>query len=274
MTGHDMPTPDNAAVIGAQAASHADDHDYRLGSPHLRHDAVRQMVEARLRRVLVEASAAGDCHVLEVGAGHGTFTETLLAAGARVTVSEVSEASAGHLSRRFANDPRVRVVHDRTGDQVLSLEPRWSAVVMISVLHHIPDYLRFVNRATEAISTGGAFFCAQDPIWYPRRTRSAHLASRGSYFIWRAFQGEVKRGLATRSRRMRGVYDDGEPSDLVEYHVVRNGVDDDALSCLLATRFESVEPFRYWSTQSSLGQRLGDQVGWQSDFGIAATKRR
>ena len=262
------------SVVGAQSDSHSHDHDYRVGSPHLKHDSVRSMVERRLQDMVRATSGPDGCHVLEIGAGHGGFTDVLLASGAQVTVSEVSEASAERLSRRFTGNPDVRVIHDASGEDVLRIDEQWAAVVMISVLHHIPDYLSFVRAVADKVRPGGGFLSVQDPIWYPRRTRAAHVASRGSYFAWRAFQGELRRGLATRTRRLRGIYDDSEPSDLVEYHVMRNGVDEEAILRVLAEDFDSVDVFRYWSTQSGSGQRIGERFGRLTDFGVAATGRR
>ncbi|MFF4549937.1 hypothetical protein [Streptomyces sp. NPDC001435] len=50
-----------------------------------------------------------------MGAGHGTFTDHLLAAGAEVEVTEMSAPSAQALRHKFRNNPRVSVVHDPDG---------------------------------------------------------------------------------------------------------------------------------------------------------------
>lgn len=252
-------------VVAAQDAAHGLGHDYDLGSPHLRHPQLRGMVEDRLAALV--ARTPGRCRVLEVGAGHGTFTRCLLAAGAEVTVTEASAASAGLLRRRFGD--RVEVLHDRSGEQVLGLDRSWDLAVMTSVLHHIPDYLGFVERLCALLAPGGALLTVQDPLFYPRRTRLAHRLDRGAYFAWRVAQGNYRRGLATRLRRVRGVYDES-PSDLVEYHVMRQGVDELALEGLLRSRFAEVELFRYWSTQSPLLQRLGERTRLVSTFGLEA----
>ena len=216
---------DQRNVLRAQDGAHAEQNDYVVGSPHLRHPELRHDIERRLAEIVADRIArTGACRAVEIGAGHGTFTQTLVDAGATVLVSEVSEASADHLRRTFAGDDRVEVLHDLTGEAVLAREDEWDLAVMISVLHHIPDYLRFLTMLQERIAEDGAIFTAQDPLFYPRRSRSSHLASRGAYFTWRLAQGSYRRGLATRVRRLRGVYDDTAPSDLVEYHVMRQGV--------------------------------------------------
>ena len=60
---------------------------------------------------LVRASGAGDGRlVLDLGAGYGSITAALAAAGPRVIAVERDPRLAGRLSRRFGGDPRVTVV--------------------------------------------------------------------------------------------------------------------------------------------------------------------
>jgi phospholipid N-methyltransferase len=261
------------AVVAAQDSAHSSEWDYDIGSPHLRHDSLRTMVERRLTDLVTAArDRGGSCRVLEVGAGHGTFTQCLLEAGATVTVTEASSDSAEHLRRVFGD--QIDVLHDTTGEQILDSNAHWDLAVMTAVLHHIPDYLGFLDRLTTLIVEDGAIFTVQDPLYYPRMSRTAHVADRGSYFAWRLVQGNYARGLATRLRRLRGVYVDTNPSDLVEYHVVRDGVDEEAIAELLRTHFDDVEIFRYWSTQAPALQRLGQRTRLTCTFGIEATRHR
>jgi hypothetical protein len=163
---------------------------------------------------------------------------------------------------------------DESGEAILESSDRWDLAVMTSVLHHIPDYLTFLSKLSALVTEGGTIFTVQDPLYYPRMSKFAHVADRGAYFAWRVFQGDVKRGLATRLRRLRGVYLDTEPSDLVEYHVVRDGVDEKAIADTLGSYFDDVEIFRYWSTQAPLLQRIGDRTRLVTTFGVEATGRR
>jgi 23S rRNA (adenine-N6)-dimethyltransferase len=60
---------------------------------------------------LVGASGAGEGDLaVDLGAGHGSITAALAAAGARVIAVERDPHLVRRLSRRFAGDPRVRVV--------------------------------------------------------------------------------------------------------------------------------------------------------------------
>lgn len=260
------------AMRGFQEDGHADGHDYVNGSPHLKHPALRRhIVTTVVETVRASAPRGRRPRVLEVGAGHGSLTAELVAAGAEVVVTEMSVHSAERLRRRFDGDGAVTVVHDPTGELAVSGDV--DAVVYVSVLHHIPDYLAAVRRAAQLIRPGGALVSFQDPLWYPRRSRASLLAAKAVYLAWRLTQGEVRRGIATTIRRLRGVYDESIPSDMVEYHVVRQGVDEQALLEDLGGRFAEVRLVPYWSTQSTWGQRFGDRLLAANTFGLVATGR-
>ncbi|WP_251070016.1 methyltransferase domain-containing protein [Streptomyces sp. ISL-96] len=266
--------PANPSMGTLQEQGHDAGHDYAKGSPHIRHHSVRERVIAGVHAVVGDViERNGACHVLELGAGHGTFTDHVVAAGADVEVTEMSMPSAMVLRSRFRNNPKVTVTFDRDGQADRNGGPL-GAAVCISVLHHIPDYLETVKWLVERIQPGGGFFSIQDPLWYPRRSRTSMSLDRNAYLLWRLGQGEFRRGLATRMRRLRGVYDETNEADMVEYHVVRNGLDEQALCALLEPAFEKVELQRYWSTQSGLLQAVGDRFGPPNTFGILAQNRR
>jgi SAM-dependent methyltransferase len=256
--------------VNVQARFHGAGHDYEPGSPHLRHPALRSRVSASLARLV-----RGDprCRALELGAGHGTFTSVLRQAGTAVVVTEMSPASAATLRRRFAGDSGVTVVDDPDGDWAFRTDSRFDLVVCVSVLHHIPDYLRTVERLAALLVPGGAFVCWQDPTWYPTMPVHHRALSSGSYFAWRLGGGDLARGAATRWRRLRRVYDETSPADMAEYHVVRQGVDQEAVATRLRQAFRDVAVMRYWSTQSPALQRVGERLGVTNTFGIEATGR-
>lgn len=256
-----------------QGAGHDETHDYVAGSPHLRHPELRARVIASIGDAVQAVIARqGSCSVLEVGAGHGTFTDSVLASGATATVTEMSRSSVQHLRERFANHPSVTIIHDSDGEEVFRRRDEYDVVLFISVLHHIPDYLALVDRmTTKLIRPGGTVVTYQDPLWYPRQSHLARAALWTSYFAWRIRQGELKRGLATRWRHLRGRLDETNVSDMVEYHVVRKGVDDQALYALLAKHFDSVEIHKYWSTQSRRLQSIGSDRFPPNTFGLIAS---
>jgi SAM-dependent methyltransferase len=261
-------------VVASQNESHGEGHDYVKGSPHLRHAVLRTMIADHLAALVRETvERKGSCHVGEIGAGHGTFTDFLLDAGASVTVTEASEASAATLQRKYAGRDDVEVFFDRTGGDVFTRTDRFDGVVCAALLHHIPDYLTFVRDLADLVEEGGFFYSAQDPTYYPRRTRRTHVLARGSYFLWRLGQGNYARGLATRLRRVRGEWSDTEASDLVEYHVMRDGCDELALEQELSARYADVEVFTYWATQGPLLQRALAPLGLRTEFGLIARGR-
>lgn len=257
-----------------QEVAHPEGHDYTAGSPHLKHPRLRNRVVASLHREVQHIrSQSGQCRVLEVGAGHGTFTAALRNAGAEVTVTEMSRPSADYLRRAFAADPGVRVVLDGDGDWVFRSTDRFDLVVAVSVLHHIPDYLSAVAGYAEVTDAGGSFLSWQDPMWYPRLSRWTLAASRSSYYLWRLGQGNLVRGIATRMRRARGIFDETKAADMTEYHVVRRGVDEEALVSLLRSRYSEASVTRYWSTQGALLQQLGGRLGLVTNFSLLARGR-
>lgn len=263
------------AVEDSQDVSHGDGHDYIVGSPHLRHTALRQRIDERIAGVVRDVKRRqGHCTVLEIGAGHGSFTDTVLAAGGSATITEMSKASADYLADKFCANSAVRVLYDTDGHAPFRENAQYDVILLISVIHHIPDYLDVITRLCDTVlRTGGAVVTFQDPLWYPRQTRSARALSWGSYFAWRLTQGELRRGLATRWRRLRGNYSETEPSDLVEYHVVRDGVDDSELHDLFQERFKDVEIDRYFSTQSPRIHAFGEKHLPVNTFGLLARGR-
>ena len=266
---------DHRVVAESQDVAHGTDHDYTVGSPHLRHAVLRERIDARIHAVVSEIlQRNGRCDVLEIGAGHGSFTDTVLAAGGTPTVTEMSKASYEFLAQKFRDVPGVRVMFDADGEQPLRTTDTYDVILMISVIHHIPDYLGAITKLCDTrLRPGGTVVTFQDPLWYPRQRASAHALSQGAFFAWRLTQGEIRRGLATQWRRLRGVYDDTQISDLVEYHVVRQGVDEVALTDLLEARFADVEIDRYFSTQSPQLQRIvGDRFP-DNTFGLVARGR-
>jgi SAM-dependent methyltransferase len=244
-------------------------------APHIKHMNLAKALKRVLTDCISELGSAGmSLDILEIGGGHGGYTEAALAAGASVTVTEISQSALDEMVTRFGMNPNFRAVFDPDGTMVPLGSDVFSMAFCSSVLHHIPDYLGFVEDLIGRIRPGGCLLTIQDPLWYPRMGRVAHVVERGAYMAWRLRQGELRTGLATQLRRVRGVYDETNPSDTIEYHVVRQGVDENALSQLLRPHFKSVEIVTYWSTESASLQTVGEHLGWpKSTFLIRALGR-
>lgn len=186
----------------------------------------------------------------------------------------MSGHSAALLQERFSRDRRVTVIYDCDGSWLARQDATFDVVVCISVLHHIPNYLDFIHVAFDKVSQEGSFISWQDPMWYPRRTKLNLACDRLAYLAWRSTRGNYRQGFQTRLRRVRGVLDETNAADMVEYHVVRQGLDEEKILEVAANSFDQVEITRYFSTQSGLLQRL---AGWEWTFNtfalIAGSKR-
>src|SRR4051812_78632 len=144
-----------------QQDAHDVDHDYAAGSPHIRHYPLHSQIVNQLQEsVSAILDAQGSCRVLEVGAGHGAFTDHLVAAGAEVEVTEMSLPSAQQLRHRFRHNPAVTVVDDPDGARALHGD-EVDLVACLSVLHHIPDYLGAVRGMLDRVRPGGGFVSFQ-----------------------------------------------------------------------------------------------------------------
>lgn len=255
-----------------QESLYSADVDYRVGSPHLQHWSVFDRLTRLICDCLAATSAKGlPSTVLEVGAGHGGMTEPVLARGYEVTVTEMSRDSAEVIGRRFQANDRFSVVHDADGSLDALGSRHFAILLCSSVLHHIPDYLDFLARALPAhLLPGGSVVSVQDPLFYSRMPSFTHRFDRGAYLIWRLARGNRLTGLASLLRRARGAYDESKPGDMIEYHVVRGGVDESALYAWLDERFDEVRIERYWSNQSAIAQRIGDRLRLANTFALRA----
>ena len=107
-------------------------------------------------------------------------------------------------------------------------------ISLISVVHHIPDYVGAIeDLVTNYLKVGGSSFTFQDPLYYPRMGKSRLYISKMSYYSWRVFQGSWLTGVGSLIRRNLHKWDVENPSDMAEYHVVRDGVDEQELVGLL-----------------------------------------
>ena len=259
-----------------QELGHGPSRDYQATSPHLKH---RRLYDRLLSLVLDEfreTSASGlPLTVLEIGAGDGSYTEPALAYGCSVTATEMSRPSLARLRERFGSNPRFSAVFDPDGSLDVLGGQRFSVVLCSSVLHHIPDYLGLLDVVLmKHLSSGGSLIAVQDPLWYPSLSKADLYLGRLAYLSWRLTRKGYAQGARTLIRRVRGVVDESNPSDMVEYHVVRSGVDQKGISALLAGRFETVRVLRYWSTQAALWQRIGESLGRANTFAVVARNFR
>jgi ubiquinone/menaquinone biosynthesis C-methylase UbiE len=273
-----MTAEEQAAALRANLAAYdsLDEARYINGAPHLKHSSV-----AKIYRSLVDAAIEGigrppeDISVLELGAGSGLASSPWFQHKVSLTAVDPSESMLQSLSARAAGyglKPR-QVVSDAL-NFLESSDQTFDVITHVSMLHHVPDYMGLLTRSAARVKSGGCLLTFQDPLRYDRMPFGHHFAERAAYFTWRTGQGNVKRGLKTRWRRLRGVYSQSEVVDFDEYHVVRNGVDSVAIIGLLEMSFAKVQAVSYWSTYSRMLQTVGRRLHLVSSFGILASVRK
>lgn len=143
---------------------------------------------------------------LDLGSGTGNLTAHLLALGARVIAADVSARSLQMLGRRFASERCETVLLGSGGLAPLKLW-QFDVVAMYSVLHHVSDYVRFLQEALTLIRIGGVVYMDHEPnpeAWQPSpelrewRSRSPTLLST----LHRIRQAATREWFAYRIRRL------------------------------------------------------------------------
>jgi SAM-dependent methyltransferase len=120
---------------------------------------------ARARRLcdwmFSEIRPAGARRAAEVGAGIGTFSERLLAAGVEdLLLVEPEPACAAELERLFADDGRVRVARESlpASPSLRARRRELDLVVCQNVLEHIEDDRSALAAMAAALRPGGRIF--------------------------------------------------------------------------------------------------------------------
>jgi|SRR2546428_11041771 len=264
-----MATLANLAMFGREGTE-----KYIERAPHLKHPRLRQLYAELVRRIFNEAKQYAEVPtVLDLGAGEGSAMLPFLELGGRVTAVDISESQLATLvakCRQFGD--RLEVRQEEISQILRRKEVTYDVVVMNSFLHHIPDYLSVIREAISVLRPHGQFFSFQDPLRYDTLGRGTWFFSNLSYFWWRIFQGNYVQGLKTRIRRIRGIYVAGSKEDDAEYHVTRNGVDQNAIASLLQSEGFTSSVVRYFSTQSRAFQVLGAFLGVENTFAMIAQR--
>ena len=249
------------------------------GSPHLKHHELAAQALGEACRLFEQVRQNSDCPaVLDMGAGEGMLTLPFLKMGASVTAVDATRALLDVLVARAAGfkSRLTPVVGDifETLEQYKKTGRQFDLICASSFLHHVPDYLKLCGMSAHLIRPGGVFFTFQDPLRYDTLGKGTYWFDRTSYFCWRLFQGNYIRGIKTRLRRLRGDYRSDLTEDMTEYHVVRNGVDQESIRHLFETMGFACEIQKYWSTQSTIFQHLGSKLRLANTFSVVATKRK
>lgn len=247
--------------------------EYAKLAPHLSHSSIRSRYAALISRVMAAASRNGITPtVLDLGAGDGLATLPFLALGARVVAVDISRQQLDQLEERcktYGDHLEVRCA-DIT--KVLCQGAIYDVVVINSVLHHIPDYLGLLEQVPGVLGKRGILFSFQDPMWKASMTLRDSFLSGAAYAAWRMGRGDVFGGLWRRVRREFGVFKADSLHDNTEYHAIRGGVNQLAISQLLANHGMRCELTEYCSFHSALLQPVGDRLGVRNTFAITASR--
>lgn len=245
--------------------------DYIDGAPHLKHKKLRKLY-IEFANKIVANSKKNNNSVLDIGAGEGTTTNCFLSLGSKVTAVDISQNQLDSLKKRcFQYGDKLQVICEDVNDTVKRNE-QYDIITINSFLHHIPNYCNLLQQASNLLKQNGQIFTWQDPIRYDTLNKFTSLFSKIAYFSWRIRKGDIIAGIKRRIRRSKGVYLDNV-YDNAEYHVTRNGVDQDAIQKLFKDMGFNVEIIEYFSTQSAFWQCIGDLFKIKNTFGIVAQKK-
>ena len=264
-----------AALANVSAYDPEATRKYIDGAPHIKHASLRALYANSV--VQVYDAAKGHTavpSVLDLGAGQGSVTLPFLELGARVTAVDISSSQLTVLQSRLrAFGDRLEVRCEDIAETLKDKHANYDIIVANSFLHHIPDYIGMIAEAITLLAPWGQFFSFQDPLRYDSIGKPTLMFSTLAYFSWRVLKGDVLGGFRRRLRRRRGIYLEDSMHDNADYHVTRNGVDQDAICRLFEERGFDCSTVRYFSTQSRLFQRMGSALGLRNTFVVVARRK-
>ena len=248
---------------------------YVDGAPHLKHASLNALYHELVLQVFDSARQyVKTPTVLDLGAGEGSMTLPFLEHGANVVAIDASSSQIDALRskcERFSEQLEFRC--EDINDVLREEGKQYDIVVVNSFLHHVPDYISMISEAIAVLGPHGQFFSFQDPIRYDSIGKPAMLFSNIAYFSWRIFKGDLVGGLMRRLRRRRGIYLEDSVHDNAEYHVTRNGVDQDAIRMVFEEHGFDCNIVYYFSAQSRFFQIVGNALGVKNTFAVISQKR-
>ncbi|MDP1624573.1 MAG: class I SAM-dependent methyltransferase [bacterium] len=248
---------------------------YIDGAPHIKHASLRTLYGKLVVQVFDDAKKHANLpKVLDLGAGEGSVTLPFLELGAKVVAVDISNGQLDALRvkcERFGDMLEVRC--EDINITLKHKSAKYDIVVLNSFLHHVPDYMGMIKEIVTVLSPYGQFFSFQDPLRYDTVGKATMTFSQLAYFSWRVFRGDVLGGIKRRIRRARGIYLEDVLHDNVEYHVIRNGVDQEDICEFFREHDFDCRVVPYFSTQSRLFQPIGALVGMKNTFAIIAQKQ-
>ena len=265
-----------ATLANALAYDKGNTKKYIDGAPHIKHASLRMLYGKLAVKVFDFAAQHTKVpKVLDLGAGEGSATLTLLKLGAKVVAIDVSVSQLETLHSRCKRfDDMLEIRCEDIKDALKNKSEKYDIIVANSFLHHVPDYVAMLRGVVMHLNPYGQFISFQDPLRYDTVGKFTRFFSKVAYFSWRIFKGDLINGLKRKLRRARGVYLKDSIHDNAEYHVIRNGVDQNAIFELFKRQGIDCDIISYFSTQNSFFQTLGTFLGLKNTFAIIARKRK
>jgi ubiquinone/menaquinone biosynthesis C-methylase UbiE len=214
-------------------------------------------------------------NVLDIGAGEGEATQQFLKLGANVTAVDISQNQLRILTERCGGESKLDILCLdvlNALEMLFSSGKRFDIVVAHSFLHHIPDYLDLISQATKVLGPSGQFLSLADPLRFDSLGKFTRFYDKFAYLTWRVSKGDLFNGLRRHFRRRSGIFLNDCIEDNVEYHCVRNGVDQDAIQALFRSMGFECNIIRYYATQRNIWQQLGIRMGIKNLFAAFARK--
>ncbi|NQU17136.1 MAG: class I SAM-dependent methyltransferase [Candidatus Saganbacteria bacterium] len=214
--------------------------------------------------------------VLDIGSGEGLMTLKLLDLGAEVTSVDISSEQLKILGKRCAKYKSKLTIRCQDVLEAINLlkseEKHFDIIVAFSFLHHVPDYLSLIKQSIPLLSPGGYFVSFADPMKYDSVDSMTKILSAFGYYSCRILRGDILAGIKRLFRRSRGIYLDN-PEDNCEYHVIRQGVDQNAISKLLTGLGFDCQIKPYFGALFQPVQFLGSKLNRKNVFAIIAKKQ-
>lgn len=266
-----------ASIANDAAYGLKDPKAYR--PPHIKHAELRNLYGQLVQRVFAEAAKHHKApRVLDLGAGEGSVTFPFLELGARVVAVDISSRQLEELREKC--DRYSGLLETRCEDVNETLanasHETYDIIAANSFLHHIPDYLSLIRDAVGMLSPSGIFFSFQDPLRYDSVGTFTRAFTDMAYASWRlslGSRGDFIGGIRRRLRRRKGIYLADCVQDNAEYHITRNGVDQDGIRKLLDQCGFDCDIVTYFSTQSRIFQPIGSKLGVKNMFAVIAKNR-
>jgi len=151
-------------VINANIAVHEKEADYY---DFIHNDIWNRAEQNRLKQLLRTLTAQIDNQsykALDFGAGTGNITQKLLSIGYTVTAIDISPGMCRKLiekERHMIKLKRLKVLNINFDET--NLTEQYDLVTGYSVIHHLPNYLKTLEKLASSVKNGGILYFDHEP---------------------------------------------------------------------------------------------------------------